>query len=55
MPDKEPARFVIAENRRARRWKFWEEMRLCLTSNLESGVPVRSGVGTPYSFAIGQL
>ena len=48
----EPARFVVTESRRARRWKFWEEMRLRLVSDSGSGVPVRSGVDTPCANVI---
>src|SRR6267154_1797705 len=52
MPDTEPARFVVTESRRARRWKFWEEIRLRLVSVSGSGVPVRSGVDTPCANVI---
>jgi hypothetical protein len=52
MPDTEPARFVVTEFRRARRWKFWENMRLRLASYSGSGVPVRSGVDTPCANVI---
>jgi hypothetical protein len=52
MPDMEPARFVVTEIRRARRWKFWEEIRLRLDSDSGSGVPARSGVDTPCANVI---
>lgn len=39
----DPLRRVVREIRRARRWKFWEEMRLRLGSLSGSGVPVRDG------------
>src|SRR6266478_2766240 len=52
IPDTEPARLVVTEIRRASRWKFWEEMRLRLVSVSGSGVPVRSGVDTPFANVI---
>ena len=45
-PDKEPARRVIIEIRRASRWKFRDEMRLRFVSDSGSGVALRSGVPT---------
>ena len=39
----DPVRRVVREIRRARRWKFWEEIRLRLGSLSGSGVPVRDG------------
>ena len=39
----DPWRLVVKESLRARRWKFWDEIRLRLGSFSGSGVPVRDG------------